>query len=183
MPIASGPDSERLWGGIDIPNAGAARMLNRGDLFHADFFGALGGYFTDFARSTVVGGKPDSGQLEVLELAINAVEEGLVPALRPGMTGGEAYDATREWMVSSGGVADGPDFVENYPLFGHGVGLSIFEQPLILPGEATVLEAGMVICAEVFATGEAGGAYFEQVVLITDDGPEILSRDCPSVWW
>jgi len=58
---------------------------------------------------------------------------------------------------------------------GHGLGASWHEEPRIVPGSKTVLEAGMVVALEpgVYASGE--GVRVEHVVLVTDDGFQLLS--------
>ena len=58
---------------------------------------------------------------------------------------------------------------------GHGLGASWHEEPRIVRGNEMVLEAGMVVALEpgVYAAGE--GVRVEQVVLVTDDGCELLS--------
>jgi Xaa-Pro dipeptidase len=59
---------------------------------------------------------------------------------------------------------------------GHGLGADWHEEPRIVPGSPTVLEAGMVVAFEPGSYGEAVGARSEQVVLVTDRGYEVLSR-------
>ena len=58
---------------------------------------------------------------------------------------------------------------------GHGLGASWHEEPRIVPGNPMVLEAGMVVALEpgVYEAGE--GVRVEQVVLVTDEGCELLS--------
>ena len=58
---------------------------------------------------------------------------------------------------------------------GHGLGASWHEEPRIVPGGTTVLEAGMVVALEPAVYAGAEGVRVEQVVLVTDDGCELLS--------
>ena len=60
---------------------------------------------------------------------------------------------------------------------GHGIGLSVHEQPYIVAGNATVLEPGMTFSIEpgVYFLGE-WGARIEDIVIVTDDGVEPLNR-------
>ena len=59
---------------------------------------------------------------------------------------------------------------------GHGLGADWHEEPRIVPGSKTVLEPGMVVAFEPGSYGDGEGVRVEQVVLVTDDGCEILSR-------
>ena len=61
---------------------------------------------------------------------------------------------------------------------GHGVGLSlaIEESPLISPNETHLLEPGMVLSLQMPYYGYGVGAIsIEDMILITDDGHEVLS--------
>jgi len=59
---------------------------------------------------------------------------------------------------------------------GHGLGADWHEEPRIVPGSDTVLEAGMVVAFEPGNYGEDLGVRVEQIVLVTDDGCEALSQ-------
>jgi Xaa-Pro aminopeptidase len=73
------------------------------------------------------------------------------------------------------------------PLLGHGLGTNFIPYPIpIGEGEADTdgalhydvpLEAGMVMAAEIFLTHPSvGTAGFEQNLIVTDAGPELLTR-------
>ena len=57
---------------------------------------------------------------------------------------------------------------------GHGIGTGYHEEPRLVPGSTTVLEAGMVVAMEPGTYADAG-VRVEQVVLVTTDGCEVLS--------
>ena len=70
-----------------------------------------------------------------------------------------------------------------FPMAGHGIGLETVEAPLILPENAALLEAGTVICVEPqFSLPEVGGANVEQMVLVMDEGSELLSLTSTRPW-
>jgi Xaa-Pro aminopeptidase len=58
---------------------------------------------------------------------------------------------------------------------GHGLGLSTTEPPSLALDDPTVLEAGMVVTIEPGFATEFGMFHVEQNVVVTDDGPDVLS--------
>jgi Xaa-Pro aminopeptidase len=59
---------------------------------------------------------------------------------------------------------------------GHGIGLQVHERPYLSPTDHTALRAGMVITNEpgIYVPGW-GGVRLEEMVLITETGPEVLT--------
>ena len=187
--IASGPKSLHYWGSSGIPHWDNTRPLERGDIVHCDTWGPVNGYFTDFCRSTVVGRTATAEQRELLEGAAELIEA-IVAQVRPGVTFGDLYRHGSEWLVDNGfashtsGADDaGHSFGEMFPAFGHCIGLGI-ENPHIIENEPTELAANMVLGVEaVVGRPAVGAAGFEHNVIVTNDGPEIVTADCPTVWW
>jgi Xaa-Pro aminopeptidase len=76
---------------------------------------------------------------------------------------------------------------------GHGIGLELWERPLIKehanPDEDVTLRPGMVLCLEPILApahpdgGLAGVFVFEQQVLVTQAGCEVLSAALPAQLW
>ena len=76
---------------------------------------------------------------------------------------------------------------------GHGIGLELWERPLIKvhdsPDDDVSLRPGMVLCLEPILApahpdgGLAGIFVFEQQVLVTADGCEVLSGELPADLW
>ena len=177
--VGSGPTSYR-YQRVGLPSWDAERLLEHGDLLHIDAWGPVGGYYTDLARSTVVGGHPSPAQREVLDASIALVGH-LIEAVRPGRRIGELYDRGTDWL-SRNGFVDDSAFGDLFPAFGHCIGLG-HEEPWIVTGETTELVPRMVIAIEAFVTlPNVGAAGFEQNVLVTEDGNEILTT-CRPQWW
>jgi Xaa-Pro aminopeptidase len=186
--VASGPNSDHFER-IGIPSWDSKRKLEPGDIFHVDAWGPVDYYYVDIERSTVVGRKPTEAQREVLEAPIGVVES-IMEIIRPGITVNELYQRGASWLVENGFAAHragidaaGTEFGELFPAFGHCMGLGL-EAPWIIAGEPTVLEKNMVICAEAYAgRSGVGAAGFEQNVVVTSKGYEVLTASCPKRWW
>lgn len=179
--IASGPTSEHYWGSAGHPHWNAERPLRDGDLVHVDLWGPVNDYYTDFARTTVVGGEPTNDQLALIEHAIALVDE-LVAMVRPGVVLADVHARGMEYLREHGFLG-GASFEEMFPGFGHSYGLTL-ENPSIVAGDPTVLEPNMVLGIETFlARPGVGGANFEHDLIVTADGVELLTADAPSRPW
>jgi Xaa-Pro aminopeptidase len=80
--------------------------------------------------------------------------------------------AARDRLAESG-------FAEQFVhSLGHGVGLEIHEKPTLSQLSKETLEAGMVFTVEpgVYLEGSMGVRH-EETVVLTEAGPEVLSRD------
>jgi Xaa-Pro aminopeptidase len=61
---------------------------------------------------------------------------------------------------------------------GHGVGLATHERPRLGPRKPVLLKAGMVVTVEPgIYLPEKGGIRLEEMVVVTDTGAEILTRN------
>lgn len=184
LPGASGPNSNAFSYG-SLPSW-SMRKLEPGDIYHSDMYGAYHGYYYDYTRSTVVGAEPTDEQLRVLEGAIGAVEA-VIDRLRPGVTFGDAYERGAEYLRENGFDAGTPDDVvsglgQAFPSFGHSLGLA-WESPWIVPGNrAPVLENMYLAVEAAVGLPGVGAAGFEQDVIVTADGAEILPT-VPPRWW
>ena len=182
--VASGPNSNAFSHG-GIP-AWSDRTLEEGDFFHLDSFGFVNGYQYDFGRGLVVGGNPSSDQRFVLEAAIDAVDAGIA-AIRPGVKGSDVYHvvhavlAERE-VIGDGGELTTPALFLSYPMYGHSFGVG-WGWPWMFPGDDREIQAGMTLAVEAMAGRPGVGAtYFEQDIVVTDEGTELLST-IPKEYW
>ncbi|MDE0171447.1 MAG: Xaa-Pro peptidase family protein [bacterium] len=180
MPTTSGRLAHHfLWS--RLPTYDAYRSLERGDWFHADCYGAYGGYLWDFGRTTVVGGDPGDDQLIVLEASAGLVEH-LAAIVKPGMTAGEVHRNGMEWLSEAAAGTPLALSEDESPVLGHGLGLG-WESPWLRPNEEIVLEPGMYLALEGFLGAEGvGGVFHEDNGLVTSDGFETWST-ARSRWW
>lgn len=173
--VHSGPWSS--WGSR-WPQA-TQRELQPGDVIRFDYVGAFEGYGFDVNRTAVVPGKKLDPKVEkMLELCAGATEAS-VRAVRAGIKASDIHRAGSDYLDEN---ADGGGQYM-FPMAGHGIGLETVEAPLILPDNSDVLEAGTVVCVEPqFSLPEVGGANVEQMVLVTDEGCELLSLTSTRPW-
>jgi Xaa-Pro aminopeptidase len=90
--------------------------------------------------------------------------------MRAGMTGAQADAASREPIEAEG-------LGEKYGHgLGHGIGLLVHEAPTARPESTDTLERGNVITCEpgIYLEGR-GGVRIEDLVVITEGDPEVLS--------
>jgi Xaa-Pro aminopeptidase len=140
------------------------------------------GCWADMARTFVGGTVTDevAGLRDVVREALEAARS----AARPGITGGALHDIACEIVERAGhptqrtrppgeGSAEGFSFS-----LGHGVGLEAHEPPWLGLGSGDTLVAGDVVAIEPGIEGleGIGGVRFEDLLLITDDGCETLTR-------
>ena len=155
------------------------RKLEAGDLIRFDYVGAVEGYGFDVNRTAVVPGKKlEKNVEEMLELTV-ATSEASVGAVRAGVKASEVHVAASRFLDEN---ADGAG-QHLFPMAGHGIGLETVEAPIIRPDNEMVLERNMVLCVEPqFVLPEVGGTNIEQMVLVTDDGCELLTTTTTRPW-
>jgi len=160
--VVSGPRGARPHGRpID-------RRLADGEAVTIDFGAVRQGYHSDITRSFCAGELPAEIALwaEVLERAIEAA----LARSEPGCPCQELDSAARQ-VIDEAGFSD--YFVHN---LGHGLGLEVHEGPRLSRTSADTLAVGMVFTIEPgIYVPESGGIRIEEDVVLTDDGPRVLT--------
>jgi Xaa-Pro aminopeptidase len=142
------------------------------------------GCWADMTRTFVVGDPaPEHAELIAAqeELVRAALDEAVARA-RPGVTGRELYDATCERFEAAGHrtqrTGPGDDDAEGFQFaLGHGVGLQVHEAPSLGLSGIEPFVAGDVLALEPgLWDRRIGGVRFEDLVLVTDGEPEVLTR-------
>ena len=166
--VGSGPNS------ASPHHHAGPRVVERGDVVVCDFGGVLSldggpGYCSDITR-TVVTGEP-TAELRELYAVLEAAQGRAVQAARTGTTCEEVDGVARREITAAG---FGSCFIHRT---GHGIGLEEHEDPYLVEGNATPLEAGHAFSVEpgIYLAGRFG-ARLEDIVVATGDGPLALNR-------
>jgi Xaa-Pro dipeptidase len=153
------------------------RIVGDGEIlaFDTDLIGPYG-YCADISRTWWIGaGRPRPDMLADHRLACEQIAWN-TDLLRPGASFADLHD--RAFVLPE------PCRAQRYSCIFHGVGLCD-EWPYVTypedraPGAFEgVLEPGMVLCVESLISREGGdfSIKLEEQVLVTEDGPEVLSR-------
>ena len=164
------------------------RRLVEGDILSVDVGACLDGYYGDAACTYPVG-DISAGRRRLLEVTEESLNRAIAAALK-GRTIGDIGHAVESYAVPLGfGI------VRDYT--GHGVGKKLHEAPQVpnfgRPGRGAVLQRGMTLAIEpmimagrekvligkdgwvVVTADGSDAAHFERSIVITDDGPEILT--------
>ncbi len=165
------------------------RVLEEGDIVSLDLGLSYQGYFVDSA-TTVCVGECDKEAKKLLE----ATKEALGAAINAAKVGNHVGDIGR--AVEK--VAERTSLAIVEDLGGHAVGKAVHEKPFIAnfgnAGEGEKIVEGLVLAIEpMFAEGKGSivllsddwtykmrdhsrAAHFEHTILVTKDGPEILTK-------
>lgn len=165
------------------------RILKEGDLLSLDLGLYRRGFYADWA-TTIVLGLTSPRARRLLEVAREAEARGIEAA----QVGNHVSDIS--YAIGSYVEEQGYHVVKEYT--GHGIGRKLHDDPQIPnfgpPGEGPRLRAGMVLCIEAMVMEDEGSvrlqpdgwtavtpngglaAHFEEMVLITETGPEILTQ-------
>jgi Xaa-Pro aminopeptidase len=135
------------------------RIVQWGDFVNMDFGACFNGYFGDFCRTFVCGGKPTPRQLDWIKKSHDTQMKTLA-ALRPGISPAQ--------LCAELGI--------NHP--GHGIGISAFEPPHLRARDDYEIQPGMtfsIVTPMSLGDRETGGSHLEDEIVITETGCEVYS--------
>lgn len=147
----------------------SSKRVQAGELLTMDFGAVYEGYCSDITRTVFIG-EPEDKHREIYELVLAAQQAG-IRAVEPGRPGKEVDGIARS-IIEQAGYGD---------YFGHGlghsVGLAIHEGPNLNKREERRLEPGMIVTVEPgIYIPEWGGVRIEDMVLVTEDGCQVLTQ-------
>jgi Xaa-Pro aminopeptidase len=154
------------------------RQMQDGDLVVIDAAGSYGGYASDITRTLPAGRRFAARQREIYEI-VRGAQAAAIAAAKPGIMLGRGpnglHQIALDYINAHGkdlhGQPLGKYFIHG---LGHSVGLNVHD-----PMEATrLLQPGMVVTIEpgIYIPEEKIGVRIEDMILITRDGCEVLSR-------
>ena len=144
--------------------------LQRGDIVLLDLGCRKDGYCSDLTRTYVFDTIPGAWFEEIYEITLGA-QQAALEAIRAGASC-RAIDRVARDRISEAGY--GANFGHG---LGHGVGIEVHENPRLSFESDAVLEAGMVVTVEpgIYLPGR-GGVRIEDLVVVTTDGCDVLTR-------
>lgn len=153
-----------------LPNAvPGQRRLRPGDIIRFDIGCRAEGYCSDISRTAVFGrpsGQQQSRYAAILEGEVKALE-----MLRPGVPARAIFAAGIQ-ATQQAGI---PEYRRQH--VGHGIGLDVYDHPVLNEVTETQLEPGMVFEVETpyYEIG-LGGLQVEDTVVVTESGYTMLTQ-------
>lgn len=161
--VGSGPN------GASPHHEVSQRVINAGEPIVVDIGGTMpDGYCSDSTRTYCIG-QPPADFAEYYQV-LHAAQQAATAHVRPGVTC-ESIDEAARSVLRDAGWAD--YFIHRT---GHGIGLEVHEDPYIVTGNTTVLEAGMAFSIEpgVYIEGKHG-ARIEDIVVCGAQGADVMN--------
>jgi D-alanyl-D-alanine dipeptidase len=162
--VGSGPH------GADPHHEYSDREIQPGDIVVVDIGGPYApGYNSDSTRTYSIG--EPSAEVAQRYSVLQRAQQAAVEAVRPGVTA-EQVDAAARDVLAEAGLAE--YFVHRT---GHGIGLSVHEEPYIVAGNDLPLQAGMAFSVEpgIYFPGQ-WGARIEDIVVVAEDGAQSVNH-------
>ena len=163
--LLAGPNTAEVCGPIAIPGRTKAES---GQPVVADICIGAGGYWADTCRTHVIGTNAEvAGIYQQLDQILGAA----AAELKSGATGAQVFGGMRGRILAAWPDGEFPHHG------GHGVGLSVFDDPHVIPTDEQRLESWMVLALEpgVYLPGRFG-VRRENLFLVTPDGGVELTQ-------
>jgi Xaa-Pro aminopeptidase len=145
------------------------KKIVQGEVLLIDMGCMYKGYNSDLTRTIFIG-ETDKKFTDIYNIVLEAQSKS-IEAVRPGLGTSELDNAARS-IISDYGYAE--EFGHG---LGHGLGIEVHEMPAVKKSDNITLKKNMVITIEpgIYISG-FGGVRIEDMVLVTADGCEVLTK-------
>lgn len=169
--IKSGPNSLWPWRILATHYNRRNRAMDAGDLVIFDVGCEYEQYVSDVGRTFPVSGTFSERQKEILRMETKVADQ-IIAFIKPGVTFNDIKQLTDRIIP-----ADAKKYMQVGLFFGHHLGLATGDPNIPL----ATLQPGMVFTVEpwYYNHDEQISVFTEDVILITEDGCEVLSKSLP----
>ena len=163
--LLAGPNTAEVCGPIAIPGRTRAEP---GKPVIADICIGADGYWADTCRTHVSG---TNAEVADIYRQLHGILDAAAADLRSGATGAQVFGGMRDRILAAWPEGEFPHHG------GHGVGLSVFDDPHVIPSDEQRLENWMVLALEpgVYLPGQFG-VRRENLFLVTPHGGVELTQ-------
>jgi Xaa-Pro aminopeptidase len=138
-----------------------------GTILVTDFGGLMDGYYSDIARTAVMGSA--SSRQRDIHARVTDIKHQIVAGIRPGLTAGEVADLGRGAYARAG-------LEFKWLILGHGIGLALHEEPQLYSGSTEPILAGMTMMIETgYSDYPNESFHVEDLIAIGDHGAEYMT--------
>jgi len=143
--------------------------IERGALIKIDFGGIFNGYLSDIARVAFMDDVSQERKNEYFKFV--ELYKQIIECMVPGTTASQVFNKTKGIYQKMGMQFGTPAH------FGHSIGLTGHENPLLQPFDNTELRPGMLFAVEPRALMRENDRYhLEDLILITERGPKVMTN-------
>ena len=163
--VLAGPNTAEVCAPAAIAGPGRA---GPGEPVVADLSVGADGYWADTCRTYTRG---SSAEIDEIREQLFAIMDAAAADLRTGGTGAHVFGGIRDRIAAAWPDGEFPHHG------GHGVGLTVFDDPHVIPSDSQALESWMVMALEpgVYLPGRFG-VRCENLFLVTPDGAVELAQ-------
>lgn len=161
MPVVASGERSCLLNG-----AATDRVLKKGDVVRVDMIGTKNNYYVDCCRTAVVGAPEERHARNYAKLV--QAHDDAIAQIKPGVDTKTIYDNYAAQFRGWG--------LEPISFIGHGLGLTLHEEPYINTYKSTVMRENMVLCVEpIYVIDGECGYQLENEVLVTRAGHLLIT--------
>ena len=169
--IKSGPNSLWPWRILATHYNRRNRILQNGEMVIFDVGCEYQNYVSDVGRTFPVSGKFSKKQKDILTMEVGIADQ-IIDFIKPGITFTDIKKLTDQIIPP-----DAKKYMQVGLFFGHHLGLSTGDPNL----SDAKLQPGMIFTVEpwYYNHDDQISVFTEDVILVTEDGCEVLSKDLP----